>query len=151
MKRKLTIGLFLFTILSVIGCSRSGNGELTREKVKEKWKERTPYGMVYIPRGSFNIGPSDEEITASNTPSKTVSVEAFWMDDTEITNNEYRQFVYWVRDSIARKNLAANDPDFSITQDKKGNVIDPPIINWRKKIDWDNPDTVYQTQIKTLA
>ena len=23
------------------------------------------------------------------------------MDDTEITNNEYRQFVYWVRDSIA--------------------------------------------------
>ena len=28
------------------------------------------------------------------------------MDDTEITNNEYRQFVHWVRDSIV---LAALD------------------------------------------
>jgi gliding motility-associated lipoprotein GldK len=28
------------------------------------------------------------------------------MDDTEITNSEYRQFVEWVKDSIARTNLA---------------------------------------------
>ena len=26
-----------------------------------------------------------------------------WMDQTEITNNEYRQFVSWVRDSIEKK------------------------------------------------
>ena len=30
------------------------------------------------------------------------------MDQTEITNNEYRQFVHWVRDSIARTLLAEN-------------------------------------------
>ena len=28
------------------------------------------------------------------------------MDETEITNSEYRQFVFWVRDSILRFNLA---------------------------------------------
>ena len=28
------------------------------------------------------------------------------MDETEITNNEYRQFVHWVRDSILRYRLA---------------------------------------------
>ena len=33
------------------------------------------------------------------------------MDQTEITNNEYRQFVHWVRDSIIRKYLAEDDPD----------------------------------------
>ena len=36
---------------------------------------------------------------------KTRSVQAFYMDATEISNNEYRQFVHWVRDSIAREKL----------------------------------------------
>jgi len=36
---------------------------------------------------------------------RTVSVPAFYMDATEISNNEYRQFVHWVRDSIAREKL----------------------------------------------
>ena len=71
------------------------------DKNRGQWFEPTPYGMAYIKRGSFNIGPSDDEINEF-TRTKTVSVEAFWMDDTEITNNEYRQFVFWVRVSIAR-------------------------------------------------
>ena len=53
------------------------------------WFEPTPFGMAYIDRGSFRMGPKDEEI-ARNTPTRTVSIDAFWMDDTEITNNEYR-------------------------------------------------------------
>ncbi|MEJ6801775.1 MAG: hypothetical protein QNK77_11410, partial [Crocinitomicaceae bacterium] len=28
-----------------------------------------------------------------------------WVDQTEITNSEYRQFVNWVKDSIARNIL----------------------------------------------
>ena len=42
-----------------------------------------------------------------NTPTvlekRTLTMSSFWMDQTEITNNEYRQFVHWVRDSIIRK------------------------------------------------
>ena len=37
-----------------------------------------------------------------------------WMDDTEITNNEYRQFVEYVKDSIARKehlDMVTENPD----------------------------------------
>ena len=41
-----------------------------------------------------------------DAPTKTVSVRSFYMDETEITNSEYRQFVFWVRDSILRFNLA---------------------------------------------
>ena len=33
------------------------------------------------------------------------------MDQTEITNNEYRQFVNYVKDSIARRILGAEFPD----------------------------------------
>src|SRR6201996_2392795 len=61
-----------------------------------------PYGMVYINPGTFHMGPSDEDVTYALTArNKQVSISGFWMDATEITNNEYRQFTNWVRDSIA--------------------------------------------------
>jgi len=51
-------------------------------------------------------GEDDEDIMGFHTARKrTVSVPAFYMDATEISNNEYRQFVHWVRDSIAREKL----------------------------------------------
>ncbi|HZG24311.1 MAG TPA: SUMF1/EgtB/PvdO family nonheme iron enzyme [Chitinophagaceae bacterium] len=63
-----------------------------------------PPGMVYIPPGTFHMGPSDEDVNFAYTArNKQVSINGFWMDATEITNAEYRQFVYWVRDSIAAK------------------------------------------------
>src|SRR6187549_2174546 len=63
-----------------------------------------PIGMVYVPPGTFHMGPSDEDVTYSLTArNKQVSIQGFWMDATEVTNNQYRQFVYWVRDSIAAK------------------------------------------------
>ena len=66
--------------------------------------------MVFIPQGSFTMGPSDQDVPFANvSESKTVSVGAFYMDETEITNNEYRQFTTWVRDSIVRR-LATKTP-----------------------------------------
>jgi gliding motility-associated lipoprotein GldK len=48
------------------------------------------------------MGPSDEDINYNfSARNKEVSISGFWMDATEITNNEYRMFVDWVRDSLA--------------------------------------------------
>jgi len=48
------------------------------------------------------MGPSDEDVNyAFTTRNRQTSISGFWMDATEITNNEYRQFVDWVKDSIA--------------------------------------------------
>jgi len=104
------------------------------------WFEPLPYGMVFIQRGAFQLGPSDDEIT-DDTKMRSVSVDAFWMDDTEITNNEYRQFVYWVRDSLARTILGATDPDFAMTETEQGLPLQQPVINWKPKINWKDPDT----------
>jgi gliding motility-associated lipoprotein GldK len=53
------------------------------------------------------MGKSDDDIAGVNdAPTKTATVRAFYMDETEITNSEYRQFVEWVRDSILRLKLA---------------------------------------------
>jgi gliding motility-associated lipoprotein GldK len=95
--------------------------------------------MVYIQRGAFQIGPDEDEII-DNTRLRSVSVDAFWIDDTEITNTEYRQFVFWVRDSIARTILGQVYPEFLVTENIYGVPLDQPYINWKQRIDWRNPD-----------
>lgn len=65
-----------------------------------------PFGMAYVPPGTFHMGPSDEDINFSlNQRNRQMSIPGFWMDRTEITNNKYRSFVLWVRDSLAAKEL----------------------------------------------
>jgi len=82
------------------------------------------------------MGPNDQDVAwAQTSMTRTVTVDAFWMDETEITNNEYRQFVFWVRDSIMRRMLGEQLDDYLIYEDEYGNIIDPPAINWDTRID----------------
>lgn len=134
MKKAIIYFGFAFGLL-FNSCQKPDNYLPGRNDNKGQWFEPTPYGMAYIQRGSFNIGPSDDEINEF-TRTKTVSVESFWMDDTEITNNEYRQFVYWVRDSIARKLLGETFTDYIITVDENEVPLENPVINWQERIDW---------------
>lgn len=71
------------------------------------------------------------------TPRKDVSVDGFWMDETEITNSEYKQFVAYVRDSILRTRLAdpayGGDETYMITEDKNGDPVTPH-VNWKKAL-----------------
>jgi formylglycine-generating enzyme required for sulfatase activity len=53
------------------------------------------------------MGKSDDDVASiQDAPTKTVTVRSFYMDETEITNSEYRQFVDWVKDSTMRMELA---------------------------------------------
>ena len=121
MRRLFFFGSVIAIVLSLSSCNRGGNGELVGVGDRGKYFEPVPFGMTMVPRGSFTMGPSDQDIQHSTTPSRTVSVDAFWMDETEITNNEYRQFVYWVRDSIARTMLGQQFDEFLNTEDRDGN------------------------------
>jgi formylglycine-generating enzyme len=95
------------SLLVLVGCKKANQGELTGVLGRPYWAGYHPVGTVYVPHGSFNMGQSDEDVPfAHSTLTKTVTVHAFYMDETEITNNEYRQFVFFVRDSIARRILA---------------------------------------------
>ncbi len=118
------------------------------ERNSKNWFESTPFGMVYVPRGSYVVGPSDDEVLNTGQTSRRVTVESFWMDDTEITNNEYRQFVYWVRDSIARRMLGETYPEYLVTENAAGVPLDAPVINWSEKINWRDPD--YQMALNDL-
>lgn len=49
--------------------------------------------MVYIPGGEFLMGNSNRDAPYNETPTRTVSVNPFYMDATEVTNRQYRAFV----------------------------------------------------------
>lgn len=135
--KKLFSSGFVLLLAVISSCSGSyKGGELTGVDNRPKYYEPDPYGMVFIPQGTYNMGPNDQDVAwAQTSVTKTVTTGSFWMDETEITNNEYRQFVFWVRDSIMRRMLGEQLDDFLITEDEYGNMIDPPAINWEARID----------------
>jgi gliding motility-associated lipoprotein GldK len=96
----------------IVSCGQSDRGELVGARSKSKWNAEKPYGMTKVPGGAFTMGKQDEDMAgAMDAPSKTVTVKPFYMDETEISNSEYKEFVYWVRDSILRSRLA-DEADF---------------------------------------
>lgn len=98
---------FTAILTLMIGCGKiSDKGELVGAK-GAKWHPEKPYGMTLVPGGSYIMGKSDEDVAAvGDATTKTVTVRSFYMDETEITNREYRQFVEWVKDSTMRVRLA---------------------------------------------
>lgn len=138
--KKITFSLFLIATLVVLfsSCGRKNNGQLVGVLDRPSWSGINPYGMVYIPSGTLHIGQSDQDIFSTYTQRiKAISIAGFYMDDTEITNNEYRQFTNWVRDSIAHTMIG----DF--VEDDYGNEF----IDWDVEIDWSDEildDMYYQ-------
>jgi len=97
--------IFLMASCKLGGKSGKGlpdDGMLHGVAPSSAYNLQKPPGMVYIPPGTFHMGPSDEDMNASFTSrNQQTSISGFWMDATEITNNDYRQFTNWVRDSLA--------------------------------------------------
>lgn len=151
----LASALILSIIVSCASANRSlYGGEVTGVTAGNTWTEPTPYGMVLVTRGSVKMGPAeDDSIFNLKADAKGVSVDAFWMDETEVTNAKYRQFVHWVRDSIIRQRLAdpayGGNEEFLIEEDREGNPITPR-LNWAKPIPWRTADEDEQRAIESL-
>ena len=114
------ITFLTFALALIISCGNKDKGELVGAKGK-RWHPEKPYGMSLIPGGAFTMGKSDDDIVdLKDAPTKTVTVRSYYMDETEITNSEYRQFVNWVRDSVVRRKLAilaVNEFGGDVTED----------------------------------
>ena len=129
--KKLLFSCVMLVLLVVSGCKPGANGELVGTG-RDPFFQETPFGMLFIPLGSFHMGPSDQEITfALSAQKKVVSIQSFYMDETEITNDEYRQFTYHVRDSLALSLLGEEDPDkFIVNEGEYDQRLDWRRIPW---------------------
>ena len=114
--------LLVIVVLSIASCGRKNRGELIGVRQK-KWFPEKPYGMTLIEGGAYIMGKSDEDVAQlQNAPARTVTVPSFYMDETEITNSEYRQFVYWVKDSVALALFARKADELELTSDEKNTI-----------------------------
>ena len=52
-----------------------------------------PDGMVLIPAGEFDMGSNDAEADNDEQPVRRVYVDAFYMDETEVTNLQFKEFL----------------------------------------------------------
>ena len=52
-----------------------------------------PAGMVWIPGGEFTMGTDEKEAYPAERPAHRVRVSGFWMDESEVTNQQFRKFV----------------------------------------------------------
>ena len=138
----LAAAILCLTLASCFKSSTSANavgGELTGVR-GSSYSEPTPFGMVPVHKGSLKVGlEQNDTLWGAEFPARNISVDGFWMDEHEVSNAKYRQFVYWVRDSIIRERLAdpayGGDETYKIEEDKEGNPITPH-LNWSKPIPW---------------
>jgi len=131
MKRQALFFLGFVVVVLLSSCGREQSGELIGVQDRPSWQGINPFGMVYIPSGTLTIGQSDQDIFSTHTQRpKSISISGFFMDDTEVTNNEYRQYVHWVRDSVAHTILG------DIEEDEYGNER----IIWDYELDYSLED-----------
>lgn len=143
--------LCLMIAMLSVGCKGPGNsGELVGVRLEKLKTNKTPYGMVLVPGGTFIMGQSDEDITFSQTAqNRQVTIAPFYMDDTEISNSEYRQFVNWVRDSILIHNFLGDDSYFIQTQGGGGErYIDWDKVN--KQSPWKSTDPAQRERLASM-
>ncbi|MDD7705462.1 MAG: SUMF1/EgtB/PvdO family nonheme iron enzyme [Bacteroidales bacterium] len=145
MKKSIIAVCMVAIAMTLTGCfgaksasSAGRGGEVVGVGGGKGFSEPTPYGMTRVDRGFLEMGKiAEDSLWGKNVPRKSISVDGFWMDETEVTNSEYKQFVYWVRDSILRTRLAspsyAGDETYMITENKNGDPVKPH-LNWKKTL-----------------
>ncbi len=128
--RNLTVLAFAALLLG--SCNNAGSGELVGVPGRKTAGTQVPFGMVYVPGGSFVLGAGGFDPSYQMLNIRTVTISDFFMDETEITNNEYRQFVEYVKEYHIRRLLAENGIDgFQIeSEDEDAD----PVIKWTTNI-----------------
>ncbi len=140
-RQDLAVVVGWIAVIVLSGCGGGGktgrNGELTGVMDRPSWDNPIPYGMVYIPPGSFHMGQNDQDVNVSmNARVKQITISAFYMDDTEISNNEYRQFIqatmegaeYAFQDSVI--NFLKTYYDYEVSPDDYLKLVYPDTLVW---------------------
>ena len=114
--KNFNIILFFFTVLLVVGCNRNsmkGSGKnsssATGWSINDKESGGFSYnkkykgqisapGMIFIQGGTFVKGNAKDNVLNdwNNTPTQQY-VRSFFMDETEVTNVMYREYLFWLK------------------------------------------------------
>jgi gliding motility-associated lipoprotein GldJ len=112
MYRLKAISGILVLIFVVASCGRKGGGAGVSQttgweygnpdnggfEVAEGVEQLTGPGLVLIEGGRFTMGQVQQDVMFDwNNKPRTVTVSSFYMDETEVRNVDYREYLYWLR------------------------------------------------------
>ena len=141
--RQLTKGLLGVAVLGLMltGCNKKEKSSATGWNYNDsKWGgfekheyagQETGPGLVLVRGGAFTMGSSEQDVTYEhNNIERKVTVPSFYMDETEVTNNHYREYVWWLsRVYVDYPEVAKNAlPDTNV---------------WRSKLAYNEPYVDY--------
>ena len=62
-----------------------------------QYEQKTGPGLVFIEGGTFIMGSVEEDVMKNwNNSPRRVTVRSFYMDETEVRNVDYREYLYWI-------------------------------------------------------
>lgn len=111
---KKTLIWFCFSLLLILVCCKQKEkeqsaSERSTEVRRVASKDIIPSKMVHIPAGTFQMGTNDPAFPDAQ-PVHKVSVKEFWMDEHEVTNAEFEEFVKATNYvTVAERSLDAKD------------------------------------------
>ncbi len=139
--KSLTLGLLALTGIALQSCSKDTSNATGWEYNNPKnggylkvdyGEQETGPGLVLIEGGTFTMGRTEQEIQYDwdNIP-RRVTVSSFYMDETEITNQYYRDYLYWLQ-----RTYDVDYPDVSLK-------ALPDTLVWRNKLAYNEPYVEY--------
>lgn len=108
MKNLLKLGFILLVAAGLFqSCGSKERSSTTGWKYNDtKWGgfEKVDYegqiagpNLVLIEGGTFNMGVTEQDVTYEwNNIPRRVTVSSFYMDETEVANIDYREYLYWL-------------------------------------------------------
>jgi gliding motility-associated lipoprotein GldJ len=147
MKIKYVISLMIVCGLVLVSCSnndisKTGNTSSTTGwdynsatnggfEVVTDYQQQTGPGLVFIEGGTFTMGRVEQDVTWDwNNQPRRVTVPSFYMDETEVRNVDYREYLFWINrvfsefPAVYRKAL-------------------PDTLVWREKMAYNEPYVEY--------
>lgn len=146
-RSKLTVFSILGLLVFLASCGGGGEfsqttgrqyGEETGGFAPADAREQEPGpGLVYIEGGAFTMGRTEEDVMRDwNNFPRRVTVASFYMDETEIANIDWREYLFWLRQVFVEAEAAGELPEIYTK-------ALPDTLVWRRPLAYNEPYVAY--------
>ncbi|WP_431213531.1 formylglycine-generating enzyme family protein [Puia sp. P3] len=108
--------------------SKMGGFQVSKEK-----EQRTGPGLVFVQGGTFTMGATQEDVMRDwNNVPRRVTVNSFYIDQTEVANIHYREYLYWL-------NQVFDADEYKAVRE----AALPDTLCWRSELAYNEPMVEY--------
>ncbi|MGB1247643.1 MAG: SUMF1/EgtB/PvdO family nonheme iron enzyme [Chitinophagales bacterium] len=137
----LAVGIAMIGMLGLSSCKEGGSSTTGWAYNDPEWGgfEDRPYegqetgpGLVFVEGGSFVMGNMEQDVMYEHhTVPRRITVSSFYMDETEVRNLDYREYLYWL------------ERVFGETYPEIVNAAEPDQQVWRDELAYNEPYVKY--------